>query len=218
MKDEAIKIVLADDHRLFRQSLIRTISSFGGMEVIGDAGNGKELIELLGRMEVLPDVCIVDVNMPVKKGFEATEEIKERWPDIRILAVSMYDTDYSVIQMIRSGATGYIHKDSDEEILKEAIHSLYEKGCYHSELVSNRLFHQVHSNTSDLVIKLNLSKKEIQHIELICTDLSVKELASKTGIKANTLEKQSELLYKKLGVSNRIALAIFAIKRGIVRL
>ena len=124
-----IKLALADDHNLFRKGVEELIGDFDNMEVLFSVENGKDLLNRLSAAKVLPDVCLLDINMPETNGFETAKIIKQKWPDIKILAVSVYDSEFNIIGMLRAGAGGYILKDSQPAILRKAVESLYENSC-----------------------------------------------------------------------------------------
>src|ERR1043165_153972 len=138
-----IKIALADDHAILRKGVASIISNFKNMTVVMEAGNGKELVEQLITAKKLPDVCILDINMPLMNGYETAREMKKKWPAIKILALSMYDTEVNIIKMLSNGANGYILKDTEPEKLEIAINEVIQSGFYHTELVNSGLLQKV---------------------------------------------------------------------------
>jgi DNA-binding NarL/FixJ family response regulator len=213
----SIKIAIADDHTLFRKGVEELIEDFENAEVIISVANGKELIGKLKSTPVLPDVCLLDINMPVMNGFETAAAIKENWPDMNILAVSVYDSEFNILGMLRAGAGGYILKDSQPKILQQAIESLHENGFYHSELVSGKILHQFISkpkqtNTSDL------TENEIRFLKLCCTEMTYKEIADIMKISHRTIDGYRDQLFLKLNIKSRTGLVIYALKRGITTL
>ena len=134
-------IVLVDDHSLLRIGLAQLLQSIG-FTVVFEADDGKEFIDKLQR-STLPDVVLMDINMPMMDGFETTQWLKINYPDIKVLALSMYDNESSIIRMLKCGAKGYILKDSEPTELKAAIDDLVNKGYYYSDLVSGKLIHAI---------------------------------------------------------------------------
>jgi len=214
---EKIKLALADDHNLFRRGMEEIIDDFDNMEVICSVANGKELINNMMSAAVLPDICLLDINMPLMNGFETAGKIKEMWPGIKILAVSVYESEFNIIGMLRAGAGGYILKDSQPAILRQAIETLYSNDFYHSELVTGKLMHQVISKPKD-TLSIELNEKEIQFLKLCCTEMIYKEIADVMNIGHRTIDGYRDQLFHKLKIKSRTGLVIYALKRGIANL
>lgn len=209
-----INVALADDHAMLRKGVAGILSQFGNIEVILEAGNGRELIDKLKVATVLPDVCILDINMPEMNGYETAAAIRRRWPHIRILALSMYDTELNIIKMLRNGANGYVLKDSDPEELKNAINAIYKDGFYHSDVVTGRMLHIMHDPEGK--VNMELTDREIQFMKFCATELTYKEIADDMGLSPRTIDGYREALFKKLNITTRTGLAMYAIKAGIV--
>jgi two-component system, NarL family, invasion response regulator UvrY len=209
-----INVALADDHAMLRKGVAGILTQFGNIDVIMEAGNGKELIEQLKLATVLPDVCILDINMPEMNGYETAAAIRRRWPHIRILALSMYDTELNIIKMLRNGANGYVLKDSDPEELKNAINAVYKDGFYHSDVVTGRMLHILHD--PDGKVNVELTDREIQFMKFCATELTYKEIADDMALSPRTIDGYREVLFKKLNITTRTGLAMYAIKAGIV--
>ncbi|MCB0695940.1 MAG: response regulator transcription factor [Chitinophagaceae bacterium] len=209
-----IKIALADDHNLFRKGVEELIEDFDNMEVLYSLPNGQELINRLSSAKVLPDVCLLDINMPQMNGFETAAAIKERWPDIKIIAVSVYDSEFNIIGMLRAGAGGYILKDAQPDALKAAIEGVYNNGFYHSEMVTGKILHQLISQPKE-VSSSQLNEKEIQFLKLCCSELTYKEIADEMGISHRTIDGYRDQLFYKLNIKSRTGLVMYALKTGI---
>ena len=209
-----INIALADDHAILRKGVAEILSKFPNMSVIMEAANGKEMIAKLSSAATLPDVCIVDINMPEMNGYDTAAEIKKHWPDIKILALSMYDTELNVIKMLRNGANGYVLKDSDPADLRVAIERVYKDGFYHSELVTGRMLHILHDPDGKINIELN--DRELSFLGYCCTELTYKEIADKMFLSPRTIDGYREALFRKLNITTRTGLAMYAIKAGVV--
>lgn len=209
-----INIALADDHAILRKGVVEILSKFNNMSVIIEAVNGKELLLKMQSAKTLPDVCILDINMPEMNGYDTAVAIKKRWPAIKILALSMYDTELNVIKMLRSGANGYVLKDSDPEDLRFAISEVFNHGYYHSELVTGRILHLM--NDPDNKINIELNDRETAFLGLCCSELTYKEIAGKMFLAPRTIDGYREALFKKLNITTRTGLAMYAIKAGMV--
>lgn len=211
-----IHIALADDHAMLRKGVAEMLSKFDNMKVIAEAGNGKELLMRLEAANPMPDVCIIDINMPEMNGYETAKAIKKQWPDMRILALSMYDTELNIIKMLRNGANGYLLKDADPEELRQAINAVYKNGFYYSEIVTGRMLNILHDPEGKTNVDLN--EKELQFLKFCSTELTYKEIADEMNLSARTIDGYREALFRKLNITTRTGLAMYAIKAGIVHL
>jgi DNA-binding NarL/FixJ family response regulator len=212
-----IKVALADDHNLFRKGVEELIEDFENIEVLYSEENGKKLIARLMAAPELPDVCLLDINMPEMNGFETAAKIKELWPDIKILAVSVYDSEFNIIGMLRAGAGGYILKDSQPDILKNAIESLYKNNFYHSELVTGKILHQIISKPKEMATT-GLNENELRFLKLCCSELTYKEIADAMKISHRTIDGYRDNLFEKLNIKSRTGLVLYALKTGIATL
>jgi len=214
---EKIRLALADDHNLFRKGVEELIEDFDNMEIVASVANGKELIDKLTAAKVLPDVCLLDINMPEMNGFETAKKIKELWPDIKILAVSVYDSEFNVLGMLRAGAGGYILKDTQPQVLRVAIESLYKNGFYHSELVTGKILHQFMTKPKEQS-SVELSENELQFLKHCCSELTYKEIADLMKISHRTIDGYRDQLFLKLNIKSRTGLVLYALRTGIATL
>lgn len=212
-------IVLTDDHVLLRKGLAALIKSLGH-NVLFEANDGNDFIAKL-QPGNLPDLVLLDINMPEKDGVETAIWIKENHPTVKVLAVSMYDNESSIIRMLKAGARGYILKDSEPEELDNAIRSILTKDFYYSELISGKLVHaisNVEKEKTEISTLITLNEKETEFLKYTCTELTYKEIADKMSTSPRTVDYYRDTLLEKLNVKTRIGLAMYAIKNGIVRL
>lgn len=211
------KIALVDDHVLIRNGLAGLINTFDGYTVLFQANNGEELIRRLSP-EALPDIILLDINMPRKDGFETACWLKEHYPEIKILALSMYDNESAIIRMIRNGAGGYILKDAEPAELRTALNSLQQKGFYYSELVTGHLVHTISKLGDDAKIpgSFQLNEREIEFLKFACSELNYKEIADKMFLSPRTIDGYRDALFEKLNVRSRVGLVLYAIKNRIV--
>lgn len=212
-------VALVDDHVLIRNGLANLIKSFGDYAIFFEADNGKKCIEKLKIKQ--PDVILMDINMPEMDGYETTLWLKNNYPEIKVLSLSMYDSENSIIRMFKAGAKGYILKDCDPSELKTALNAVVSKGFYYSEMVTGKLIHTVNSldeddNQMKGLIKLN--EREIQFLKLTCTELTYKEIADKMFLSPRTIDGYRDDLFQKLNIKTRVGLVMYAIKNGIVTL
>ncbi len=213
-----INIALVDDHVLLRNGLASLVRSIG-YNVALEADNGRDFINRLGSGS-LPDLVLMDINMPQMDGYETTLWLKRNHPGIRVLALSMYDDENAVIRMLKNGARGYILKESEPSELKAAINAVMEKGFYYSEMVTGRLVHSIsgmdeESHSSQQV--MNLTEREIEFLKMACTEMTYKEIADKLHLSPRTVDGYRDALFQKLELKTRTGLVIYAIKNGIVQ-
>ncbi|HQR00152.1 MAG TPA: response regulator transcription factor [Ferruginibacter sp.] len=213
------KIVLVDDHALLRNGLAELVKTLGH-EVLFECGNGKECIDRLDP-KLLPDIVLLDINMPEMDGYETAQWLKQHHPDVKVLALSMYDNETSIIRMLKSGARGYILKDSEPGELKAALRALEEKGFYYSDLVSGKLMHAINKmedENGNLKNLVPLNERETDFLKYACTELTYKEIAEKMFLSPRTIDGYRDALFEKLNVKTRVGLVMYAIKNGIVRI
>jgi DNA-binding NarL/FixJ family response regulator len=211
-------ITLVDDHILLRNGLASLITSFEGYAVLFEANNGKEFIEQL-KSYPTPDIVLLDITMPEMNGLETASWIKENHPSIKILVLSVLDNDTIIITMLKRGARGYILKDSKPAIFKQALDSIRDTGFYMNTLVSNKMLHYVtHEQGSDMSTISSLSKNELSFLQLVCTEMTYKEIARTMELSPRTVDGYRDELLKKLNVQSRIGLVLFAIKHGLYKL
>lgn len=213
------KIVLTDDHSLLRSGLASLVQSLGHT-VLFEADNGKDLLAKLDAKQ-LPDILLLDINMPEMDGYETAQWLKTNHPSIKVLALSMYDNETSIIRMLKCGARGYILKDSEPAELKAAIHALEDKGFYYSDLVSGKLMHAINKmedEGGDLKNLVPLNDRETEFLKYSCTELTYKEIADRMFVSPRTIDGYRDALFEKLHLKTRVGLVMYAIKNGIVNL
>lgn len=211
-------IALADDHVLLRKGLASLVQNLG-YTVLFESDNGQELIDKL-QAGSEPDLVLMDINMPVKDGYETTRWIKDNRPLMKVLALSMYDDENAIMKMLRNGARGYILKDSEPAELRMALDAVTNKGYYYSELVTGKLIHSINNADQGAgnghVAKLN--DREMEFLRLACSELTYKEIAAEMHLSPRTIDGYRDALFEKLEIKTRTGLAIYAIKNGIVKI
>lgn len=213
-------VVLVDDHVLLRNGLANLIRSFGEYIVLFEAYNGTDFIrQLQQKPRILPDLVLLDINMPEMDGYETALWLKRNHPEIKILALSMYDTDNSIIRMLKNGVKGYVLKDIEPTELKVALESVIYKGFYYSEMVTGKLIHTI--NTLDepeqkVSHLLRLNERELEFLKLACTESTYKEIAEQMFLSPRTIDGYRDALFEKLNVRTRVGLVLYAIRNGIV--
>jgi len=211
MTQDQILIAIVDDHTLFRNGVAALLGEFDELKVVFDAENGEHLRQMLTK-HPLPQVILMDINMPVMDGYAATKWIKENYPQIKVLALSMFEDDKAVIRMIKSGAGGYVLKESKPRELLHAIKTINEKGVYINEMVSGKLVRKVADDDGP-----EFSRKEFEFLRLCCSELTYKEIADLMFVSPRTVDNYRESLFQKLNLKTRTGLVLYAIQNEIFK-
>jgi two-component system, NarL family, invasion response regulator UvrY len=218
-----VKLAIVDDHNLFRKGLIKLIN-LGDDEnkytVIFEAENGNDLKEKLSKKS-LPDIILMDIDMPDMDGFEAVAWLQKYYPDINILVVSMFEDEESILRMLRLKVKGYLSKDIEVEDMHMALETIIQKGFYYSDFVSGIMADSIQKNLSAEIREdafKDISEKEREFIKLACTELTYQQIADKMNLSPKTIEGYREALFQRYSFKNRVSLAMFAVKNGIVKL
>lgn len=210
-----IRIIIADDHQLFRNGLKILLDSFPEFEVTGEASNGEEFLKLLNNTEA--DIALMDINMPEMDGIEATRKGLRICPGINIIALSMYGEEEYYYKMVDAGAKGFLLKDSDIAEVKEAIMTVNKGGSYFSQEllyhVIQKIKHREHESKS-----ANLSKREKEILFKICEGLSNQEIAETLFISKRTVDKHRANLLSKTNSKNTASLILFAIRNKLIEI
>lgn len=215
---EKVKVALADDHVLVRNGLAGLVTNLG-YAVQFQSSNGKEFITKFNKQDP-PDIVLMDINMPEMDGYSTTQWLRNNHPLVNVLALSMYDDEYAIIRMFKSGAKGYILKDVEPVELKRAIDDVLTKGVHYTELVTGKLLHSIYSiehSDKGPVQVLNLNEKEIEFLKLASTEMTYKEIAEKMNVSPRTIDGYRDALFEKLNIKNRVGLVLFAIRHNIVQ-
>ena len=210
-------VAVADDHSLLRNALAKLINTFENYSILFEADNGKELRNKI-LQNVVPDIVLLDVNMPEMDGFETTQWLHKTYPQVKVLVLSMFSDEKTIIKMFRVGAKGYLLKNTDADELKKALDSLVDKDVYLSDYVSGKLVSGLHENMDKPEKEIILNEKEREFLRWTCSELSYKDIAAKMFVSPRTIDDYRQSLFNKLKVHSRVGLVMFAIKNGIVQI
>jgi len=209
-----IDIIIVDDHMLFSQALNGLISNFNEFNVLTVLNNGKELVDYFSTNNKLPQIVLMDIQMPIMNGIEATQWLKENKPEMKVLALSMEANEDTILKMLRAGAKGYLLKDIHPSILQHALNEVHSKGFYYTENVTSTLLNSIDKpEQSNAII---LKERELEFLKLCCSEMTYKQIAEHMFLSPKTVENYREALFEKLEAKTRIGLVLYAIREKIV--
>jgi len=211
-----IRIAIADDHTMFRKGIVQLLKDSQKFEIVAEASNGQELYDLVMAMEIPPEICLLDINMPILDGYKTLPKIKFEYPRMKFMVLSMNDHEFAIIKMLRSGANGYLLKEDDPDELIRALEYIHTHDFYYTELTNTHLQSMRSDPAGKKPIKLN--ENELTFLELCCSEMAYKEIAQHMGLSVRTIEGYRDELFKKLQLNTRTGLVIYALREGFVRL
>ena len=206
----AIRVVLADDHDLVRSGIKALLSTVDGVEVIAEARNGNELLQLLESVK--PDVVMTDISMPGMDGITAIAEIHSRYPEVRVVVLSMYDTVDFVKRAVANGACGYLMKDAPPFELEQSIRSVMATGTYFSPVIAQRLLQPSEPSASD-----ELTERQLEILKLIAQGKASKEIAFDLGLSSKTVDVHRARIMERLKLNDIASLTRYAVRKGLVK-
>jgi DNA-binding NarL/FixJ family response regulator len=208
---DRIRLLIADDHAIFRSGVRAVLEGEDGIDVVGEASTGVEAVALAGRLR--PDVVLMDLRMPEKDGVTATADIRSEHPDVQVLVLTTYDTDADIVRAVEAGATGYLLKDAVRDDLVSAVRAASRGESVLSPAVAARLMGQVRAPADD-----RLSGREIDVLELVARGHANKQIAARLQISEATVKTHLVHIFGKLGTDDRTSAVTSALERGIIRL
>lgn len=206
-----ISLGIADDNQLFMKSLSALINTFSQFEVVMEAVAGTDLLKKMEAREVQPDLVLLDVNMPLMDGIGTAKIISEKFPLIKMAALSQKDDDNTIINMIKAGCCAYLLKDIHADELEKALLEIYHKGYYNADFYNinyRRLLIHSEKKTS-----LDLNGRERQFLQLACSDLTYKQIASQMHLSERTIDGYRESIFEKFNVQSRVGMVLEGIRR-----
>jgi DNA-binding NarL/FixJ family response regulator len=209
-------ILIVDDHTLFRNGLRILLNSVKGYKVVGEASNGQEFLNLLETIK--PDLVLLDIEMPVMDGIEAATIAHEKYPDLKIITLSMYGEEDYYYKMVNAGVKGFVLKDSDIKEVKAALETVYEGGSYFSSELLRNLVNSLKTAPKTADVQAELSDRELEILILICQGLSNQEIADKLFISKRTVDKHRANILEKSASKNTAQLVMYAIKNKLVEI
>ncbi|WP_298878490.1 response regulator transcription factor [uncultured Polaribacter sp.] len=206
-------VVIVDDHTLLSQAIAAMVNTFDKFKVLYTCKNGQELIDKFSESpKFIPDVVLMDINMPIMNGIETTDWISKNHNNVNVMALSVEDEDATILKMLKVGAVGYLLKDTEKSVLEKALIEIAENGFYHTKSVTSLLMKSL-SGKGEEEVKLN--DRQISFMKYACSELTYKEIADKMCLSPKTIDGYRDVLFTKLNVKNRVGLVMYAIKNKI---
>jgi two-component system, NarL family, invasion response regulator UvrY len=215
---DVINIALIDDHVLLRDALANVINGFSNCRVTFAADNGKEFVDGL-KNNSIPDIVILDLNMPQMDGYETAEWLTNNHPEISIIVLTMFNSDTALLRLLKLGVKAFLKKDTQPKELEFAIKSVMSNGYYYSQDTSGKLASVFHNPNKNFGIQsVILTDNEINFLKLASSEMTYKEIAQQLFISPRTVDNYRDQLFEKLNIKSRVGLAMYAIRNGIVNL
>ena len=209
-------VAIVDDHELMAQALSGLVQKYEEYEVLYEANNGQELINRI-KLNMIPDIVLLDISMPIMDGYETALWLKNNYPQVKVLALSMDDKEETIVKMLRNGAKGYLLKGCKPFELKRALDAVADKGYYYTEFVTGQLIKSLNPETLQSpqdVLRLN--DREMEFIKWACSDLTYAEIADKMCVSPRTVDGYRESVFQKLSIKTRVGMVIEAIRHKLV--
>ena len=216
MPKEKINILVVDDHALFRKGSVMLIKSFDIAENVYEAENGKVAVEIVNNQPI--DLILLDLDMPILGGKDTAKQILKSNPEILIIMVSMNEELETISELIDIGVHSYILKDTEPDELNKAISYVLNNEFYYNQIVSKALHQKFKERPTASVVESHLTRREVEILELICQELTMKQIGDKLFLSEQTVHTHRKNLMKKVNVSNAVGLVKYAIKERIISL
>ncbi|MEQ9591732.1 MAG: response regulator transcription factor [Cyclobacteriaceae bacterium] len=211
-----IDVCIVDDHNLFRKAMVRLVGGFSRVNEVSEAQHGKELLSVLGRKS--PHVILLDLEMPVMNGVETAEQIIPKFPEVKVVVLTQHDSEKFMLHMLELGVHTFLLKNSNPEELEKAIYAVYDNDFYNNDLVSSVMRRSMALKSERPVFSrlAELTEREKEIFELICSEMSLKEIGQKLSISEKTIHTHKANVQAKLGVKNTVGMIKFAYHNGIL--
>jgi DNA-binding NarL/FixJ family response regulator len=211
-----VTIAIADDYKIFRDGLKLCLTADKNLQVLFDVDNGEELMEELKTQQ--PDIIIMDLNMPLLDGMEATKQIRKKYEQVKILVITMYDSDKFIINLMENGAHGYLLKNAEPKEIIKAIYAVHENGYYFNDLVNKALLKKLVMKNNlkpSFNHNIELTEREQEVLKMICEEKTAAEIGKEIFLSPRSVEGIRTRLIEKIGVRNTAGLVMFAVKNGL---
>jgi len=213
-----IDICVVDDHQIFRKAMVRLLKTFSRIGEICEAGNGEECLRQV--KEKKPQVVLLDLDMPGMGGMECAEQLVKKFPDVKIIVLTMHDSEKYMVSMLEVGVHSFLHKSTDPEELEKAIHSVIENDFYYNELLNTAIFRSMQGKVKPEQPSFgakSLTEREEEILKLICNEKSLKEIAHSLSVSEKTIQSHKLHIQNKLGVKSTVGLVKAAYELGLIK-
>jgi len=215
---EKIKVLITDDHALFRQGVKAALGFRSDIEFMGEAENGMQLLNLLKFLQ--PDVILLDIQMPIMDGIATLPEIRKIMPEVKVIMLTMHNEVTLISKLMGLGANSYLTKDSDSDTIYQAIKTCFENEFYFNEFTNRAMLNGLRNQSAPTLSgspeDVDLSEKEIHVLKLMCDEKSTKEIAEIVEISPRTVEAIRDRLKLKTGAKSTAGLILYAVKHGLI--
>jgi two-component system invasion response regulator UvrY len=223
-----IKLAIVDDHKLFRKGLVSLINIIEteNYHILFEAENGKDFIQQMNK-KILPDIIVMDIDMPDMDGFETVAWLQDHYPEIPVLVVSMIEKEEAIVRMLKLGVKGYLSKDIEPEDINAALVAIADKGYYYTDFITGKLIHSIRkenennrqeSGAISNKVWRQLTEREREFVKLACSELTYNEIAGKMCLSPKTIDGYRESVFEKFNTKNRIGMVLYAIKNDLVKI
>ena len=210
-------IAIVDDHRLFLEALVDLVRKFDGYEVLYVAKNGRDLLEQIHQSYQVPDLALVDLHMPVMDGFETTAQLRQLYPAVRVLILTISDRKEDRVHAVRQGAQGYLYKGLPPDQIRRAMDTIMTEGFYFPSLPTVvRNGQQSQSTKQGQTSTFNLTEQELEFLRLACSQLTYQEIANRMAISLPTMDMCRASVFTKLNVRTRVDMVLKGIGHGLI--
>lgn len=216
---EKINIAVVDDQQLFRQGIVSLLKEVPDFNICFEAENGEELLDKMKEKQPRPDVILLDIEMPVMDGITATKRLKKRYPETRIIILTMHDEEEMIVHLIEKGAHGFLPKNEDIEHVIDAIYAVHQTGYFFNEQVSKAMVKGLigSKKIKPKFKKTELNEREIEIMRLVCKELTSPEIGEQLMLSAKTVDNYRVGILKKIGARNTVGLVMYAMKKGYLK-
>ena len=211
-----VKVAIVDDHQLVTKALERMLSGYEDLDVTHTSSNGDAFLSQLQSGNIDPEVVLMDVNMPVKNGVETTLEVTKNFPNVKVIALTMEDSEATIIQMLNAGAKGYLLKDMHPDTLVDAIKIVSKDGTFYTDVVTQKLLKiKAEKKVNDDILS-QLKESEIEFMKLACSELTYKEIADRMNLSPRTIDGYRDSVFLKLNVKSRVGIVLFVLNNKLL--
>lgn len=213
----AVKVAIADDHEIFRDGLVLMLSKEEEITLVGQAQDGRELVQLVERTQ--PDVVITDIKMPLCDGIEATKILLKKFPDLKIIGLSMFDEEKQIVEMLEAGAKGYLLKNADKSEIIDAVNDVFEGKVYYCRHTSAKLTSLILKSSFNPYKRqeqVTFTDRELEIIKLICRQCTATEIGEQLFISRRTVEGYRTKILEKMNVKNAVGVLVYALKHKLI--